>query len=155
METWNARSFAAAGLDLAFVQDNHSRSRRGVLRGLHYQLRRPQGKLVRVVRGRAFDVVVDLRRDSATFGRWAGAELSEENRRMLWSPPGFAHGFLALEDGTELLYKCTDYYVPEEERALHWADPVIGIDWPLAPGQAPILSDRDANAALLAEADLP
>ncbi len=153
METWNARSFAEAGLDLAFVQDNHSRSARGVLRGLHYQVRQAQGKLVRVVRGRAFDVAVDLRRSSPHFGRWTGAELTEENKRMLWVPPGFAHGFLALEDGTELVYKCTDFYAPEHERSLLWSDPAIGIGWPLPDGAPPALSAKDEAGIPLAEAE--
>jgi dTDP-4-dehydrorhamnose 3,5-epimerase len=154
MESWNARRFAEAGLDVIFVQDNHSRSARGVLRGLHYQLRRPQGKLVRVVRGRAFDVVVDIRRGSATFGRWIGMTLTETNKRMLWVPPGFAHGFLALEDDTEMLYKCTDFYTPEHERSLLWSDPAIGIEWPLQGGETPILSSKDEAAAPLAEGEL-
>ena len=153
METWNARGFARAGLDLTFVQDNHSRSAKGVLRGLHYQLRQPQGKLVRVVRGAAYDVAVDIRRGSATFGRWVGVELSEANKRMLWVPPGFAHGFLSLRDDTEFLYKCTDFYAPEHERSLLWSDPAIGIDWPLN-GATPLLSGKDAAAAPLAEAEL-
>jgi dTDP-4-dehydrorhamnose 3,5-epimerase len=151
LESWSARSFADHGIHADFVQDNHSLSRRGVLRGLHYQVDRPQGKLVRAVAGRAFDVAVDLRRSSPRFGRWAGAEISAANRRMLWIPPGFAHGFLALEDGTELVYKCTDFYFAEDERALLWSDPALGIDWPLEVN--PIVSPRDAAAALLAQAD--
>lgn len=154
METWNAKAFAQAGLDLAFVQDNHSRSAKGVLRGLHYQLRQPQGKLVRVVRGAAFDVAVDIRRGSATFGRSVGVTLTEANKRMLWVPPGFAHGFLSLEDETEFLYKCTDFYAPEHERALLWSDPALGIDWPL-DGLLPQLSAKDAAALPLADAELP
>lgn len=154
METWNAKAFVRAGLDLAFVQDNHSRSAKGVLRGLHYQLRQPQGKLVRVVRGAAFDVAVDIRRSSATFGRSVGVVLTEANKRMLWVPPGFAHGFLSLEDDTEFLYKCTDFYAPEHERALLWSDPALGIDWPL-DGLLPQLSAKDAAALPLADAELP
>lgn len=154
METWNAKAFAQAGLDLAFVQDNHSRSAKGVLRGLHYQLRQPQGKLVRVVRGAAFDVAVDIRRGSATFGRSVGVTLTDANKRMLWVPPGFAHGFLSLEDETEFLYKCTDFYAPEHERALLWSDPALGIDWPL-DGLLPQLSAKDAAALPLADAELP
>jgi dTDP-4-dehydrorhamnose 3,5-epimerase len=151
METWNARAFAAAGLPMTFVQDNHSRSARGVLRGLHYQVRQPQGKLVRAVRGAIFDVAVDLRRSSPTFKRWVGVELDEVNRRMLWVPPGFAHGFLALQDDSEALYKCTDFHAPEDERSLLWSDPEIGVEWPLpAP---PILSGKDAAAPVLAQAD--
>lgn len=152
METWNARGFAEAGLAVTFVQDNHSRSARGVLRGLHYQVRQPQGKLVRVVRGAVYDVAVDIRRGSATFGQWVGVELSEANKRMLWVPPGFAHGFLSLEDGTEFLYKCTDYYAREHERSLLWSDPAIGVEWPLV-GETPLLSAKDAAAAPLADAE--
>jgi dTDP-4-dehydrorhamnose 3,5-epimerase len=154
MESWNARSFAEAGLDLSFVQDNHSRSARYVLRGLHYQLQQPQGKLVRVVRGRAFDVAVDMRRSSPTFGRWVGAELSEANQRMIWVPPGFAHGFLSLEDDTELLYKCTDFYAPEYERSLLWSDPDVGVVWPLSEGIEPLLSGKDAAGTPLGEAEV-
>jgi dTDP-4-dehydrorhamnose 3,5-epimerase len=153
LEAWNARTYASAGLDAEFVQDNHSRSSRGVLRGLHYQLARPQGKLVRVVAGRAFDVAVDIRRSSPRFGRWAGAELSAKNRMLLWVPPGFAHGFLALEDDTDLLYKCTDYYAPALERAILWSDPAIAIAWPLDEAQ-PLLAERDAAAPALAEAEI-
>lgn len=154
METWNRRTFASLGVDVAFVQDNHSRSARGVLRGLHYQLRQTQGKLLRVVAGRAYDVAVDVRRSSPTFGRWVGVELSAENQRQLWVAPGFAHGFLSLSDGTELLYKCTDFYAPEHERCILWSDPALGIDWPLAGVGAPQLSARDATGTLLAEAEV-
>jgi dTDP-4-dehydrorhamnose 3,5-epimerase len=153
MESWNAAAFRQAGLPVDFVQDNHSRSARGVLRGLHYQMRWPQGKLVRAVAGRIFDVAVDLRRSSPNFGAWTGAELSAENKRMLWIPPGFAHGFLSLEGGSECVYKCTAFYAPEEERALLWSDPCIGINWPLEQAGAPLLSARDASAPLLADAD--
>lgn len=153
METWNAREFARAGLEAKFVQDNHSRSAKGVLRGLHYQLQNPQGKLVRVVAGRAFDVAVSLRRSSPDFGRWVGVELSAENRRTLWVPPGFAHGFLSLEDGTEFVYKCTDFYSPADERAVLWSDPEIGIEWPLDDIGSPVVSAKDRVAALLAQAD--
>lgn len=152
LESWNARTFAEAGIDAAFVQDNHSRSARGVLRGLHYQMVRPQGKLVRVAAGRVFDVAVDIRRSSPNFGRWVGYELSAENKRMLWVPGGFAHGFLALEDGTDFLYKCTDYYAPEHDRSMRWDDPAIGIEWPLS-GLDPTLSAKDAAAPLLADAE--
>jgi dTDP-4-dehydrorhamnose 3,5-epimerase len=151
METWNAEGFREAGIAAEFVQDNHSCSAKGVLRGLHYQLKRPQGKLVRVVKGRIFDVAVDLRRSSPRFGAWVGIELSADNRRMLWIPPGFAHGFVSLEDGSECLYKCTDFYAPEDERAVRWSDPAIAIDWPL--GQVPLLSARDEAAPLLADAE--
>jgi len=154
MESWNAGDFVAAGIDASFVQDNHSRSRRGVLRGLHYQLGRPQGKLVRVTSGRVYDVVVDLRRSSPRFGSWMGVELSSANNRMLWVPPGFAHGFLCLEDKTDFLYKCTDYYAPDQERTLSWSDPSIGIEWPLSGIGTPILSAKDGNGLVLAEADV-
>ncbi|MDD1608437.1 MAG: dTDP-4-dehydrorhamnose 3,5-epimerase, partial [Methylococcaceae bacterium] len=131
-ESFNQNAFAqATGLDVQFVQDNHSRSSQGVLRGLHYQIQQPQGKLVRVVRGAVFDVVVDIRRSSPTFGQAVGLELSEENHRQLWIPPGFAHGFLVLSDRAEFLYKTTDYYAPEFERCLIWNDATIGIEWPL------------------------
>lgn len=152
METWSARAFAAAGLDVPFVQDNHSSSAKGVLRGLHYQVRQPQGKLVRVTAGRAFDVAVDLRRSSPRFGRWVGVELSSENKRMLWVPPGFAHGFLSLEDGTQFLYKCTDFYAPEHERTLLWSDPDIAVEWPL-DGMTPIVAPKDAAGKLLDQAE--
>jgi dTDP-4-dehydrorhamnose 3,5-epimerase len=151
-ETWNARTFADAGLDLTFVQDNHSRSSRGVLRGLHYQMRHTQGKLVRVTAGRVFDVAVDLRRSSPTFGQSVGVELSAANKRMFWVPPGFAHGFLTLEDGTDFLYKCTDFYAPEHDRTLLWNDPALGIDWPL-DGLTPQLSAKDIAGKLLADAE--
>lgn len=131
MESWNAADFAAAGLDLNFVQDNHSRSQKGVLRGMHFQNPQPQGKLVRVVRGAVFDAVVDLRRSSLTFGNWTGVVLSSENKRMFWVPEGFAHGFLTLEDDTDFLYKCTALYNPENESSLAWDDPTVGIEWPL------------------------
>lgn len=147
VESWNRRSFAALGLDLDFVQDNHSRSAKGVLRGLHYQLTQPQGKLVRVARGAVFDVAVDLRRSSPNFGCWVGYELSDENGRMLWVPPGFAHGFLTLSDVADFQYKCTDFYAPEDERAILWNDPDIGIAWPLGEGEVPLLSAKDAGAS--------
>lgn len=151
-ESFNQRRFReATGLDLTFVQDNHSRSVRGVLRGLHYQVRQAQGKLVRVVAGEAFDVAVDLRRSSPRFGRWAGERLSAQNRRMHWIPPGFAHGFLALSDAVDVVYKVTDYYAPEHERSLLWNDPALAIDWPLE-GE-PLLSDRDRRGLPLGEAE--
>ena len=153
LETWNARSFAEIGIHAEFVQDNHSRSAAGVLRGLHYQLVRPQGKLVRVVSGRAYDVAVDLRRSSPRFGRWAGVELSAESKDMLWIPPGFAHGFLALGDGTDFLYKCTDFYAPEQERSLLWNDPAIGIEWPLERTGAPTVAAKDQTGLPLALAE--
>ena len=142
LESWNRKAFSRFGLDLDFVQDNHSRSAGGVLRGLHFQNPRPQGKLVRVINGRAWDVAVDLRRGSATFGKWEGIELSAENKRMFWVPPGFAHGFVALEDGTDFVYKCTDYYEPANEHCLLWNDPSIEIEWPLE-GIEPQLSAKD------------
>lgn len=154
VETWNARAFAEAGIAADFVQDNHSRSARGVLRGLHYQIAQPQGKLVRVVAGRAFDVAVDLRRSSPTFGQWTGVELNADDKKMLWVPPGFAHGFLALEDGTDLLYKCTDYYAPAHERTLLWSDPALGISWPLDGIGAPLLSGKDFDGVPLGQADV-
>ena len=148
LESFNQRVFnQATGLDVEFVQDNHSRSAKGVLRGLHYQLQQPQGKLVRVVSGAVFDVAVDLRKSSPHFGRWVGVELSEDNHRQLWIPPGFAHGFLVLSDSADFLYKTTDYYAPQHERALVWNDAHVGIEWPLAElRQAPALSAKDAAA---------
>jgi dTDP-4-dehydrorhamnose 3,5-epimerase len=143
-ESFNQRAFQeASGLDLKFVQDNHSRSSQGVLRGLHYQIEQPQGKLVRVVRGRVFDVAVDLRRSAATFGRWVGMELSEDTHRQLWIPPGFAHGFMVLSESADFLYKTTDYYAPEHERCVAWDDPQLGIEWP--DSVTPRLSAKDAT----------
>lgn len=149
METYHGPRLAEAGIDLPFVQDNHSFSREGVLRGLHYQIKCPQGKLVRVVRGAIFDVAVDLRRNSATFRKWFGTTLSAEDRQQVYIPPGFAHGFLALSDA-EVTYKCTDIYRPECERTLVWNDPDVGIAWPL--DQAPLLSEKDERGARLFEA---
>lgn len=149
-ESFNQRAFAeATGLDLCFVQDNHSKSARNVLRGLHYQLPpREQGKLVRVVAGEVFDVAVDIRKESPTFGRWVGEVLSAQNRRQLWIPPGFAHGFLVLSESAEFLYKTTDYYAPEYEYGIAWNDPLLAIDWPLR--DAPVLSPKDAAASQFA-----
>ncbi len=149
-ESWNQRAFTdATGVADAFVQDNHSRSAHGVLRGLHFQIIKPQGKLVRVVSGRVFDVAVDMRRSSPRLGHWAGVELSAENKRQLWVPPGFAHGFLVLSDSADFLYKTTEYYAPEHERALRWDDPHVGVQWPLETlGAAPGLSAKDGQAAL-------
>ena len=142
-ESFNQRAFnAATGLDVNFVQDNHSRSGKGVLRGLHYQIQHPQGKLVRVVRGAVFDVAVDIRKESANFGRWVGVTLSEENQAQLWVPPGFAHGFLVLSDCADFLYKTSDYYAPEFERCIFWNDPTIGVKWPLEELR-PQLSKKD------------
>ncbi len=150
LESWNAARFAEAGLDLCFVQDNHSRSDRGVLRGMHFQKPGAQGKLVRVVSGAVFDVVVDLRRSSPTFGKWTGVELSATNKRMFWIPEGFAHGFLTLEDGTDFLYKCTTPYAPQHEHCLAWDDPEVGINWPLEVME-PKLSSKDADGLSLAD----
>ena len=152
-ESWNQRAFdAAAGREVRFVQDNHSASARHVLRGLHYQLKQPQGKLVRVVAGEVYDVAVDLRRSSPTFGRWVGERLSAANRRMMWVPEGFAHGFVVLSESAEFLYKTTDYYAPEHERTLLWNDPALGIDWGLG-GATPALKPKDAAGTPLAQAE--
>lgn len=153
METWNARSYVDAGIDAEFVQDNLSQSSRHTLRGLHYQIRQPQGKLVRVVLGEVFDVAVDLRRSSPTFGKWHGAILSGDNKDSLWIPPGFAHGFLVLSDTAAFEYKCTEFYAPEHERTVHWNDPDIGIEWPLPDGVEPVLSEKDATAPAFHQAD--
>lgn len=155
-ESWNQRDFdACAGEPVRFVQDNHSRSARGVLRGLHYQLTQPQGKLVRVVRGRVFDVVVDMRRSSPRLGQWVGTELSSDNHHQLWVPPGFAHGFVVLSDAADFLYKTTEYYQPSDERALAWDDPHVGIEWPLHEiGMAPTLSAKDQAAPRWEKAEL-
>jgi dTDP-4-dehydrorhamnose 3,5-epimerase len=150
-ESWNESTFAELGLDLKFVQDNHSKSAKNVLRGLHYQIHKPQGKLVRVTAGSVYDVVVDLRQSSPTFLRWEGFMLSAENKKILWVPPGFAHGFLSLEEGTEFLYRCTEFYSPEHERSLLWNDPGLGIDWPL--DGTPALSEKDAAGAALDSAE--
>jgi len=151
-ESWNRRALANASIDVDFVQDNHSRSRQGVLRGLHYQVEHAQGKLVRVSEGEVFDVAVDLRRSSATFGKALGIVLSAVNRRMLWIPPGFAHGFLVISDAAEFLYKATDYYYPEHERTLLWSDPALAIAWPLV-GE-PTLAAKDAAGKPLADAEV-
>lgn len=153
-ESFNQRAFdEATGTAHQFVQDNHSRSSQGVLRGLHYQVQQPQGKLVRVARGSVFDVAVDIRRGSATFGRWVGVELSEDNQRQLWVPPGFAHGFLVLSASADFLYKTTDYYAPAHERCIAWNDTTLAIDWPLA-GAQPQVSAKDAQGLSLAAAEL-
>jgi dTDP-4-dehydrorhamnose 3,5-epimerase len=143
METWRDDQFKELVADVSFVQDNHSRSTQGILRGLHYQIKHPQGKLVRVILGEVFDVAVDLRKGSPTFGRWTGVVLSAENNRLLWVPPGFAHGFYVMSDEAEFVYKCTDYYAPEYERSILWNDPVIDIEWPLVDGKPPMLSPKD------------
>ena len=151
-ESYNRRDFAkATGLDVEFVQDNHSRSAKGVLSGIHYQLVKPQGKLVRVVAGAVWDVAVDLRRNSPSFGKWAGVELSADNRRQLWVPPGFGHAFLTLSEHAEFLYKTTDYWYPEHERSIAWNDPEMGVAWPLA-GALPSLANKDARAPSLRDA---
>ncbi|MEM9084375.1 MAG: dTDP-4-dehydrorhamnose 3,5-epimerase [Pseudomonadota bacterium] len=150
METWNEAGFAEAGLDLKWVQDNHSHSQKGVLRGLHFQNPGPQGKLVRVARGAVYDVAVDLRRSSEHFGKWVGVELSAQNKRMFWVPEGFAHGFLTLEDDTDFLYKCTAPYAPQSEYTLAWDDETVGVDWPVS-GLDPIISEKDAVGLSLAD----
>jgi dTDP-4-dehydrorhamnose 3,5-epimerase len=150
METWNEAAFRETGLDLTFVQDNHSRSQKGVLRGLHFQNPGPQGKLVRVTNGAVFDVAVDLRENSSTFGKWVGVELTADNKRMFWVPEGFAHGFLTLSDDTDFLYKCTAPYAPQSEHTLAWDDPAVGIEWPVS-GLSPIISDKDAKGLALAD----
>jgi dTDP-4-dehydrorhamnose 3,5-epimerase len=154
LESWNEKTFAQAGLPAHFVQDNHSLSGRGTLRGLHYQLEHTQGKLVRVVAGEVFDVAVDVRRSSPAFGKWVGVTLSAANKRMLWVPPGFAHGFYVTSEHAEFLYKVTDFYDPSSERTLVWNDPEVGIQWPLEPGSQPQLSAKDLQGRRLAEADV-
>jgi dTDP-4-dehydrorhamnose 3,5-epimerase len=154
MEVWHAGRFAEAGLDLRFVQDNQSYSRMGTLRGLHYQVEHAQGKLVRAISGTIFDVAVDLRRSSPTFGRWVGATLSGENKAQLYVPPGFAHGFLVTSPDAIVEYKCTDMYSPSHERSLAWNDPTVGVAWPLPPGQSPILSAKDLAGATLETAEV-
>lgn len=151
-ESFNQRDFEqATGLDVHFVQDNHSKSSQGVLRGLHYQIQHPQGKLVRVTQGSVFDVVVNLRRSSPSFGKWVGVELSADNKRQLWVPPGFAHGFLVISQSAEFMYKTTDYWYPEHERSLLWCDPTLGVQWPV--GATPTLANKDATGKLFSEAD--
>jgi len=153
METWRSDQFGDARIGEQFVQENHSRSGKGVLRGLHYQINQAQGKLVRVVQGEVFDVAVDMRRSSVTFGQWVGTHLSAENKKILWVPPGFAHGFLTLSDPTDFVYKCTDYYAPNEERVLMWNDPVLAIEWPIAESETPVQSERDACGLPLSQAE--
>jgi dTDP-4-dehydrorhamnose 3,5-epimerase len=154
-ESFNERSFMkliGAAQDIRFVQDNHSKSAKNVLRGLHYQIRQPQGKLVRVVRGEVFDVAVDIRKSSPSFGKWTGTTLSGDNKRQMWIPAGFAHGFVVTSESAEFLYKTTDYWAPEYERCIAWNDPEIGIDWPI--GEEPALSDKDRQGSLLADAEV-
>lgn len=152
LESWNAATFRDAGLDIHFVQDNHSRSARGILRGLHYQTEQTQGKLVRVTQGDVFDVAVDLRESSPSFGQWFGLTLSAANHRMLWVPPGFAHGFYVTSDSADFQYKCTDLYHPQSEACIAWNDPTLAIDWPLAAGETPTLSEKDAQGVAFADA---
>src|ERR1700753_2201529 len=153
VETWERRKFAAAGIEADFVQDNHSRSSKHTLRGLHYQIQQPQGKLVRVVTGSVYDVAVDMRRSSPTFGKWVRAMLSEENKHALWVPPGFAHGFLVLSESADFVYKCTDFYAPQFERAVRWDDPALNVDWSLPAGVAPLVSGKDAVAPAFEDAE--
>jgi len=153
LESWNARTFReVTGLDFAFVQDNHSRSLRHVLRGIHYQMQKPQGKLVRVVSGAVWDVAVDLRRSSPNFGKWVGTELSADNKKQVWIPPGFGHAFLVLSEAADVLYKATQYWIAEQDRSLRWDDPAVGIAWPLAA--PPMLAAKDIAAPLLAQAQV-
>ncbi len=154
METYQANRFAEVGISHSFIQDNHSKSCQGVLRGLHYQIRQPQGKLVRVVSGEIYDVAVDLRRSSVSFGQWVGIHLSAQNKLQLWIPPGFGHGFYVLSEWAEVTYKATDLYTPEWERSIRWDDPILNIDWSLGKEQHPIVSNKDAQGKLFVEADL-
>ena len=154
METWRASWLEDLGIQAEFVQDNHSLSRKGILRGLHYQIKQPQGKLVRVTRGEVFDVAVDIRRYSPTFGQWVGINLSADNKRILWVPPGFAHGFLVLSDEAEFSYKCTDFYAPQYERSILWNDPDIGVQWPLEGIDDIVLSAKDREGVLLKDAEV-
>jgi len=153
METWNEKAFREAGINATFVQDNHSRSVKNTLRGLHYQIKQPQGKLVRVTRGEVFDVAVDLRSKSPTFGQWVGEYISAENNRMLWIPPGFAHGFLVTSRSADFQYKCTEYYAPQHERSIFWRDKDLGISWPIAEGASPLTSQKDEEGVSFASAD--
>lgn len=152
METWRQTDFAEVGINAEFVQDNHSKSTKGILRGLHYQIPKAQGKLVRVISGDVFDVAIDLRRNSPTFGKWVGEIISSENKKQLWLPPGFAHGFLVMSETAEFVYKCTDYYAPQHERCIVWDDPDVGIEWPQLE-QAPVLSQKDIDGISFAKAE--
>lgn len=152
LESWNERAFRRAGIEATFVQHNHSHSIPGTVRGLHYQLTRPQGKLVRVIRGSVFDVTVDLRRSSPNFGRWTGRNLSDTNHRVLWIPEGFAHGFYVRSEA-DLVYECTDFYHADDERTLLWNDPALGIEWPITTGEPPVVSERDLAGSRLADAE--
>ena len=154
METWQAKKFNDAGIAAKFVQDSQSRSTHGTVRGLHYQIEQAQGKLIRVIQGEAFDVLVDLRKSSPTFGQWVGETLSAGNRKIIWVPPGFAHGFQVLSDSADFEYRCTDFYAPEHERTIRWDDPDIGVDWPLQEGQEPMMSDKDLAGVALKDAEV-
>jgi dTDP-4-dehydrorhamnose 3,5-epimerase len=154
MEAWHAEKFANGGIDAQFVQDNHSRSSKGILRGLHYQIKQPQGKLVRVLKGEVFDVAVDLRRNSPTFGKWFGLYLNDINNQMLWVPPGFAHGFYVVSEQADFFYKCTDFYAQEHERAIRWDDPDLAIDWPLTGARKPVLAPKDVEAEAFINAEV-
>lgn len=154
METWRENDFKERVADVDFVQDNHSKSAQGVLRGLHYQIRHPQGKLVRVTSGEVFDVAVDIRKESPDFGKWVGVVLSEENKKMFWVPPGFAHGFYVISPVAEFVYKCTDYYAPDYEKSIIWNDPAINIQWPLVEGVTPQLSVKDEQGVSLENAEV-
>lgn len=154
LESFRKDLFCSAGINYDFVQDNHSGSRKGILRGLHYQIQHPQGKLVRAVVGEIFDVAVDIRKKSPTFGKWVGVILTEKNHKQLWIPPGFAHGFYVISDWAEVYYKTSDYYAPEYERSIIWNDPSIGIKWPLNNGELPILSDKDKLGMRIINCDL-
>ena len=153
LESWNQQLFADNNLPTHFVQDNHSRSQQGVLRGLHYQIKNPQGKLVRVTRGEVFDVAVDMRKSSPQFGQWVGVSLSESNHRQLWVPAGFAHGFYVVSESADFQYKCTDYYSPDHERSLLWNDPAVGVEWPIIDGTEPVLAAKDAAGLAFAQCD--
>lgn len=154
METWQARRFRDAGIDATFVQDVHSRSARGTVRGLHYQIKHAQGKLIRVIRGEAFDVAVDIRKSSPTFGQWVGETLSEGNRKLIWVPPGFAHGFVVLSDSADFEYRMTDYHSPEDGRTIRWDDPDIAIEWPVVSGQSPLMSEADSAGVPFRDAEV-
>ena len=154
METWQAQKFAAAGIETGFVQDVHSRSSRDTIRGLHYQVEQAQGKLVRVITGEVFDVAVDVRRSSSTFGQWVGEVLSAGNRKLIWIPPGFAHGFMVTSEYADIEYRMTDYYAPEYERTIRWDDPDLGIDWPVRKGHEPVIADKDLAGRALQEAEV-
>lgn len=154
IETWNHQRFVECGIEAKFVQDNFSYSKKGTLRGLHYQIQNTQGKLMRVVEGEVFDVCVDIRKSSKTFGHWVGVTLSSENKRSLWVPPGFAHGFYVTSEAAAFEYKCTDYYAKQHERTLLWNDPALGIDWPIDPDTDPLITDKDRDGKILLEADV-